>query len=205
MNKLSKLKPYFWPIVLVVLTLIAILIFALFNAFKVWDSEKAPVDKDDTEGVIDVTQIPSYLTLQDTMVSAVDDIYGLSFEELVTQNSSSFISLPQTEIIFEKTDVSNEIDLMVVTAMALKRNPYIQLDEHPVPLKGEPSEIEGSLRILPTGEEIDLARLEQQYSNVKLFVTPNDPTKYEVKGYDNGSYFEESVDLMGIYVHYATN
>lgn len=180
-------------------------VVALLNS-KLNSDDGAPGDNNSEDTVaFDPNLIPTYEELNRVMGRAVEDLYGDTYEEVMSADSVPTVKIPNTQITFKADEVGDAADTMAITAMAFVRNPYAKSDDHPVPLKSLIGDTDGTVRSLPDGSKIDLATVVQNYSDLKLFVNRDDSTKVTVEGYCNGDYFTESINLMGLYEQYYIN
>lgn len=207
-RKVKKVLTYI--IAAITIALLCWVVYVMTWYFLEGGSNQQPIGGDtqvEDGDKIDVSLIPTYDDLNVAMGRAVEDIYGgdvAYIEEQLSGNKSKF-TLPNTSITLDLDYVGTDVDLMALTVVSLTRNPYSIDGDHPEIYKQVLGYADDTVRLLPDGTEIDLAKIKEDYTNIRYFHQEDNPALITVQGKVNGQAFIKDINLIPYYQHYANN
>lgn len=185
-------------IVLIVMIISFIIFILYFKNLEVRNNHKS---EDNPTQIYDPNIIPTYPEFSQIMDNVVKDIYGKSYDELLEQDNKDYITIPNTNININKNSFGDQVDLAVLSALALYRNPYtnapVDGDSNPLVIE----EVE-PIKTLPNGVTLDLSSVVENYSDISIYTGRDNILRWKVNGKVNGNYFNESIDMKDIYQYY---
>lgn len=147
----------------------------------------------------DPNYMPTSEQMNEIMGKAEDAIYPKGYRDSDTLGSQD-VFIPNTNISFPPLDMYDSISTMAFTLMAFKSNPYAATDKLPFSIIKEAGDkIGGSEKTLPDGTRINLATLEEKYTELQFKFSRGDLRIVNIEGKRNGNHFEEEVDLSPVY------